>query len=155
MTKLWPCWFVFDDLLKSDLVGWLIWKIAKQTKCWPSWSFWWFADEAKRNLELTSLSLPVWLSRMAGSYFCKHSIPKELFAIIHIIQLKTRAIFEQRKAQEVLGEKQLSLSLIVSKHRVAQLVAAWQPGCEKMEREWENEEEMEREWGNEEEMGKE
>ena len=32
--------------------------------------------------------------------------------------------------------------------RVAQLVAAWQPGCEKMEREWENEEELEREWGN-------
>ena len=33
--------------------------------------------------------------------------------------------------------------------RVAQLVAAWQLGCGKMEREWENEEEMEREWGNE------
>ena len=32
--------------------------------------------------------------------------------------------------------------------RVAQLVAAWQPGCGKMEREWENEEEMERGWGN-------
>ena len=32
---------------------------------------------------------------------------------------------------------------------VAQLVAGWQPSCEKMEREWENEEEMEREWGNE------
>ena len=27
-------------------------------------------------------------------------------------------------------------------HRVAQLVAAWQPGCEKMERERENEERM-------------
>ena len=87
MTKLWPCWFVFDDLLKSDLVGWLIWKIAKQTKCWPSWSFWWFADEAKRNLELTSLCLPVWLSRMAGSCFCKHSVPKELFAIFRIYKL--------------------------------------------------------------------
>ena len=32
--------------------------------------------------------------------------------------------------------------------RVAQLVAAWQPGCKKMEREWKNEKEMEREWGN-------
>ena len=32
---------------------------------------------------------------------------------------------------------------------VAQLVAAWQPSCEEMEREWENEEEIEREWGNE------
>ena len=31
-------------------------------------------------------------------------------------------------------------------HRVAQLVAAWQQGYEKMEREWEDEEEMEREW---------
>ena len=36
--------------------------------------------------------------------------------------------------------------------RVAQIVAAWQPGCEKMEREWENEEERGREWGNAEEM---
>ena len=32
--------------------------------------------------------------------------------------------------------------------RVAQLAAAWQPGCRKMEKEYENEEEMEREWGN-------
>ena len=32
--------------------------------------------------------------------------------------------------------------------KVAQLVAVWQPGCEKMEREWENEEEMEGKWGN-------
>ena len=32
--------------------------------------------------------------------------------------------------------------------RAAQVVPACQPGCEKMEREWENEEEMEREWGN-------
>ena len=32
--------------------------------------------------------------------------------------------------------------------RVAQIVAAWQPGCEEMEREWGNEEEMERKWGN-------
>ena len=39
--------------------------------------------------------------------------------------------------------------------RVAQLVAAWQPGCEEMEREWGNEEEMKREWGNEEEMERE
>ena len=38
--------------------------------------------------------------------------------------------------------------------RVAQLVAAWQPGWEKMEREWENEVEIEREWGNWEEMEK-
>ena len=30
-------------------------------------------------------------------------------------------------------------------NRVAQLVAALQPGCEKMEREWENGKEMERE----------
>ena len=29
-------------------------------------------------------------------------------------------------------------------HGVAQLVAAWHQGCEKMEKEWENEEEMER-----------
>ena len=33
---------------------------------------------------------------------------------------------------------------IILHSRVAQLVAALQPGCEKMEREWENEEEMER-----------
>ena len=39
--------------------------------------------------------------------------------------------------------------------RVAQLVAACQKGCEKMEREWENEVEMEREWENEEEMERE
>ena len=36
--------------------------------------------------------------------------------------------------------------------RVAQLVAAWQLGCKKMEREYENEEEIEREWGNGQEM---
>ena len=32
--------------------------------------------------------------------------------------------------------------------RAARIVAALQPGCEEMEREWGNEEEMEREWGN-------
>ena len=32
--------------------------------------------------------------------------------------------------------------------RFAQIVAAWQSGGEKMQREWENEVEMEREWGN-------
>ena len=32
--------------------------------------------------------------------------------------------------------------------RVAQIMASWQPGCGKMERDRENEEEMEREWGN-------
>ena len=38
--------------------------------------------------------------------------------------------------------------------RVAQLAKAWQPGCEKMEREWEHEEEMERlrKWRENEEM---
>ena len=34
---------------------------------------------------------------------------------------------------------------IILHSRVAQLVAALQPGCEKMEREWENGKEMERE----------
>ena len=33
-------------------------------------------------------------------------------------------------------------------------LAAWQPGCEIMEREWENEEEMEREWGKKERLRK-
>ena len=33
---------------------------------------------------------------------------------------------------------------ISTRHRVAQIVAAWQPGCEKMEREKENEDEMKR-----------
>ena len=33
-------------------------------------------------------------------------------------------------------------------HRAARIVAALQPGCEEMEREWGNEEEMERKWGN-------
>ena len=32
--------------------------------------------------------------------------------------------------------------------RAARIVAALQPGCEEMEREWGNEEEMERKWGN-------
>ena len=32
--------------------------------------------------------------------------------------------------------------------RTARIVAALQPGCEEMEREWGNEEEMERKWGN-------
>ena len=41
---------------------------------------------------------------------------------------------------------------VLFRFRVAQLVPAWQPGCEKMEREWENEEEMERERGNGDEM---
>ena len=42
-----------------------------------------------------------------------------------------------------------SLLLTISREsRVAQNVAAWEPGCKKMGREWENEEEMEREWGN-------
>ena len=36
--------------------------------------------------------------------------------------------------------------------RAARIVAALQPGCEEMEREWGNEEEMEIEWGNKEEM---
>ena len=36
--------------------------------------------------------------------------------------------------------------------RVAQLAASLHPGCEKMEREWENEEEKERVWGSGEEM---
>ena len=34
------------------------------------------------------------------------------------------------------------------------IIKLWQPGCEKVEREWENEEEMEREWGNGERMRK-
>ena len=39
--------------------------------------------------------------------------------------------------------------------RAARIVAALQPGCEEMEREWGNEEEMEIEWGNKEEMERE
>ena len=49
----------------------------------------------------------------------------------------------------------LGVSILILPIRVAQLVAAWQLGSEKMEREWENEEEMEREWGNGEEMERE
>ena len=47
----------------------------------------------------------------------------------------------------------LDLTIISSEgallsHRAARIVAALQPGCEEMEREWGNEEEMERKWGN-------
>ena len=38
--------------------------------------------------------------------------------------------------------------VVVVRSRVARIVAALQPGCEEMEREWGNEEEMERKWGN-------
>ena len=39
-------------------------------------------------------------------------------------------------------------------NRAARIVAALQPGCEEMKREWANEEEMERKWGNGEKMRK-
>ena len=162
-TKTFTSFICFWSFSDDETLALLIrfWWLAEERPCWlvdlensqtnKMLTFLVFLMICRRRntkLGIDLVGLPVWLSRMAGSYFCKHSIPKELFAIIHIIQLKTRAIFEQRKAQEVLGEKQLSLSLSVSKHRVAQLVAAWQPGCDKMERELEKGEEMEREWGN-------
>ena len=46
----------------------------------------------------------------------------------------------------------MTMMVLVLMARAAQFVASWQPGYEKMEREWENEEEMEREWENGEEM---
>ena len=39
--------------------------------------------------------------------------------------------------------------------RAAQVVPAWQPGCEKLESELENEEEMERKWRENEEIERE
>ena len=62
----------------------------------------------------------------------------------------TRAFSEAEFSETDSNETLLKITII--SYRAAQFVPAWQPGCEKMEREWENEEEMEREWGNGEEM---
>ena len=43
----------------------------------------------------------------------------------------------------------------VVRGRAARIVAALQPGCEEMEKEWGNEGEIEVEWGNEDEMERE
>ena len=72
-------------------------------------------------------------------------------------QMKTRDI--QRRAYTTgapLSVQRWTVSFVnffgTTLHRAAQVVQACQPGCEKMEREWENEEEKEIEWGNGEEM---
>ena len=39
-------------------------------------------------------------------------------------------------------------------YRAAQLVPAWEPGCEKMKRKWRENEEMERKWREDEKMEK-
>ena len=45
-------------------------------------------------------------------------------------------------------EESNSRHVDLKNNRAARIVAALQPGCEEMEREWGNEEEMERKWGN-------
>ena len=48
----------------------------------------------------------------------------------------------------IMGQYIYVLSDTLKGTRAARIVAALQPGCEEMEREWGNEEEMERKWGN-------
>ena len=59
-----------------------------------------------------------------------------------------------RKKILKVSEKGFSPQPYVGRTRAAQIVAALQPGCEEMKREWGNEEEMEVEWGNKEKMRK-
>ena len=59
---------------------------------------------------------------------------------------KTCKIWNQEIEKKSFPEGQVLLCVATGLHNL------WQPGWEKMEGEWENEEEMEREWGNEEEM---
>ena len=78
-----------------------------------------------------------------------NSLPRPIKrSIHHCIALEWHVWFLTWEGMSLLKNNQLL------RDRVAQLVAAWQPGCEKMEREWDNEEEIEREWGNGERMRK-
>ena len=158
-TSLICFWSFSDDETLALLIR--FWWLAEERPCWlvdlensqtnKMLTFLVFLMICRRRntkLGIDLVGLPVWLSRMAGSYFCKHSIPKELFAIIHIIQLKTRAIFEQRKAQEVLGEKQLSLHSLYPNTGLHNL---WQPGS-RAARKWRENEKMKRKWRENEEI---
>ena len=59
------------------------------------------------------------------------------------------------KSSKLVTVIMMRIMLLLLTNRAARIVAALQPGCEEMEREWGNEEEMEIEWGNKEEMERE
>ena len=61
-----------------------------------------------------------------------------------IIKVIPHSMWSQCKVECSL----LCFNLFLAGHRAARIVAALQPGCEEMKREWGNEEEMERKWGN-------
>ena len=111
------------------------WEICSTRKCG------WFCK--RRNVNIMSRSLWCRYERISdfSNKWCEVGTISSKRAIHSIRSINTNWSISDTNVDYICTNSSTNST-------VAQLVAAWQPGCEKMEREWENKEEMEREWGN-------
>ena len=125
MTKLWPCWFVFDDLLKSDLVGWLIWKIAKQKKMLTFLVFLMICRLGKTKLGIDLVEPPCVTQQDGWLLFLQTLSPQRVVCYFSYYAIvNTRNVWAKEGSRSFRGETVISLYLIVSKHDKTMLYQA-------------------------------
>ena len=125
MTKLWPCWFVFDDLLKSDLVGWLIWKIAKQKKMLTFLVFLMICRLGKTKLGIDLVVPPCVTQQDGWLLFLQTLSPQRVVCYFSYYAIvNTRNVWAKEGSRSFRGETVISLYFIVSKHDKTMLYQA-------------------------------
>ena len=125
MTKLWPCWFVFDDLLKSDLVGWLIWKIAKQKKMLTFLVFLMICRLGKTKLGIDLVEPPCVTQQDGWLLFLQTLSPQRVVCYFSYYAIvNTRNVWAKEGSRSFRGETVISLYFIVSKHDKTMLYQA-------------------------------